>query len=155
MWPKTGSELPFFSWLASWYSLFLTELIFAFMIKPGHMSRFSWFLTLKFTKHTNTCTHNKWTHAHFNVRFIFNSCHHFLACADLQLDLIWGLRCWESICMFLSNKWRALERLWLSMLKGLLVGCILGAHTHTQTHYTWQTGTLFTLCAILTSYFDS
>lgn len=44
----------------------------------------------------------------FNFRFIFQPCHQFLACADLRLDLILGLGGWANICMFLSNKWRAL-----------------------------------------------
>lgn len=88
-----------------------------------------------FTKH-KPCkrihkTRSKHIHI-FNFRFNFSPYPDFPARGNLKLDLIWGLRCWMKICMFLSNKWRTLERLWLSMLKGLPVGWILGARTHTQ-----------------------
>lgn len=89
-----------------------------------------------FTKH-KPCkrihkTRSKHIHI-FNVRFNFSPYPDFPARGNLKLDLIWGLRCWMKICMFLSNKWRTLERLWLSMLKGLPVGWIFRC-THTHTH---------------------
>lgn len=119
MWPKTGSEFP--------SVLFQTR--FSFW-KPSSNPIPS---LHSFTKH-KPCkrihkTRSKHIHI-FNFRFNFSPYPNFPARGNLKLDLIWGLRCWMKICMFLSNKWRTLERLWLSMLKGLPVGWILGARTH-------------------------
>lgn len=105
MWPKTGSELPAFH--------FHPELIFTW---KAYTVIFR--LKKKLWKSMQTCPQT----THLNLSFIFkplfflsHTLDHSLACVDLRLDLIWGLRCWANVRMFLSNKWRALERLWLSM----------------------------------------
>lgn len=89
---------------------------------------------IKYIPAVHTCLQTASRHADFNCGVVFNLCNHFQACSDLKADLIRALRCWANICMFQSNKWKALERLWLGMLsarknkKRLLVCPILEAH---------------------------
>lgn len=127
MWPKTGSELP--SLLTR--TMIFTSSYWSHTCFDIRMCFFSPdFLTCMYAETIQTHAQTAGKHIHtLNFWFIFNPCLHSLACS---LDLIW--RCWANICMFLSNNWGALKRLWLSMRSAERIAGLLhlkSTHAHT------------------------